>query len=52
MPITGKTLYVADRNEWRAWLAENYDKEKEVWLIKAYEKKLKIFPVLQRVQMV
>jgi uncharacterized protein YdeI (YjbR/CyaY-like superfamily) len=33
MPITGKTLYVADRNEWRTWLAENYDKEKEVWLI-------------------
>ena len=33
MPITGKTLYIADRNEWRAWLAENYDTEKEIWLI-------------------
>jgi uncharacterized protein YdeI (YjbR/CyaY-like superfamily) len=33
MPITEKTLYVAERNAWRAWLAENYDKEKEVWLI-------------------
>ena len=33
MPITGKTLYVTDRSEWRTWLAENYDKEKEVWLI-------------------
>ena len=33
MPITGKTLYVAERSAWRAWLAENYDKEKEVWLI-------------------
>jgi uncharacterized protein YdeI (YjbR/CyaY-like superfamily) len=33
MPITGKTVYLADRNAWRAWLEENYDKEKEVWLI-------------------
>jgi uncharacterized protein YdeI (YjbR/CyaY-like superfamily) len=33
MPITGKTLYVVERNAWRAWLAENYDNEKEVWLI-------------------
>jgi uncharacterized protein YdeI (YjbR/CyaY-like superfamily) len=33
MPIPEKTLYVADRRAWRAWLAENYDKEKEVWLI-------------------
>jgi uncharacterized protein YdeI (YjbR/CyaY-like superfamily) len=28
-----KTIYVTDRNAWRAWLAEHYDKEKEVWLI-------------------
>jgi uncharacterized protein YdeI (YjbR/CyaY-like superfamily) len=33
MLIAGKTLYVTDKNEWRTWLAENYDKEKEVWLI-------------------
>ena len=33
----GKTLYVTDRQKWRAWLAENYDKEKEIWLI--YPKK-------------
>ena len=29
----GKTFYTADRKEWRAWLAENYDKEDEVWLV-------------------
>lgn len=29
----GKTVYFADRQEWRDWLAENYDKEKEIWLI-------------------
>ncbi len=33
----GKTLYVTDRQAWRKWLAENYDKEKEIWLI--YPKK-------------
>jgi uncharacterized protein YdeI (YjbR/CyaY-like superfamily) len=33
----GKTLYVTDRQVWRAWLAENYSKEKEIWLI--YPKK-------------
>ncbi len=33
----GKTVYFADRQSWRAWLAENYDKEKEIWLI--YPKK-------------
>jgi uncharacterized protein YdeI (YjbR/CyaY-like superfamily) len=30
---TEKTIYVTDRSAWRAWLAEHYDKEKEVWLI-------------------
>jgi len=34
----GKTLYVINRQTWRAWLAENYDKEKEIWLI--YPKKV------------
>jgi len=29
----GKTLYVADRKNWRSWLQKNHDKEKEVWLI-------------------
>ncbi len=33
----GKKLYVTDRQTWRAWLAENYDKEKEIWLV--YPKK-------------
>jgi uncharacterized protein YdeI (YjbR/CyaY-like superfamily) len=33
----GKTLYVTDKQTWRAWLTENYDKEKEIWLI--YPKK-------------
>jgi uncharacterized protein YdeI (YjbR/CyaY-like superfamily) len=28
-----KTLYVTDRNDWRAWLEKNFDKEKEIWLI-------------------
>jgi len=28
----GKALYVSDRKAWRAWLAKNHDKEKEVWL--------------------
>ena len=29
----GKTLRVENRNEWREWLAANFDKEKEIWLI-------------------
>jgi uncharacterized protein YdeI (YjbR/CyaY-like superfamily) len=29
----GKTLYVKDRKAWRDWLAANFDKEKEIWLI-------------------
>jgi uncharacterized protein YdeI (YjbR/CyaY-like superfamily) len=28
-----KTLYVANREEWRAWLQANYASESEVWLI-------------------
>jgi uncharacterized protein YdeI (YjbR/CyaY-like superfamily) len=28
-----KTLYVADRHQWRAWLEKNHDTESEVWLI-------------------
>ncbi len=30
---SGKAVYLVDRKAWRAWLAEHYDKEKEVWLI-------------------
>jgi len=29
----GKTLYVTNRNDWRAWLAKNHNNKKEVWLI-------------------
>lgn len=28
-----KSLYVANREEWRAWLEKNYAREKEVWLV-------------------
>lgn len=33
----GRTLYVSKRKTWRTWLAKNYKKEKEIWLI--YPKK-------------
>jgi len=29
-----ETLYVRDRNQWRAWLEKNHDKAPEVWLVK------------------
>ena len=32
MEIT-RTFYAADRESWRAWLAEHYRTEKEVWLV-------------------
>jgi uncharacterized protein YdeI (YjbR/CyaY-like superfamily) len=32
MPVT-KTVYAANREEWRAWLAKHHDSETEVWLI-------------------
>ena len=32
MEIT-RTLYVADREAWRAWLAEHYRTERDVWLV-------------------
>jgi uncharacterized protein YdeI (YjbR/CyaY-like superfamily) len=28
-----KTLYVTDRDDWRAWLKRNHSSQKEVWLI-------------------
>lgn len=36
MPIMNaqiKTLQVSSRQEWRNWLEENHDKEKEIWLV-------------------
>lgn len=35
--FVGNELYFVDRAAWRAWLSENHDKEKEVWLL--YPKK-------------
>ncbi len=29
----GETLYVKDRKKWREWLAKNYNKKKEIWLV-------------------
>ena len=29
----GETLYLSEREAWRAWLADNYDKKEEIWLI-------------------
>jgi uncharacterized protein YdeI (YjbR/CyaY-like superfamily) len=29
----GKTMYLTKRDEWRKWLAEHHDTEKEIWLI-------------------
>lgn len=28
-----KTLYVTTREEWRRWLGENFETEKEIWLV-------------------
>ncbi len=33
----GKTIYLSDRQTWRSWLEEHFNKEKEIWLI--YPKK-------------
>lgn len=33
----GKTLYVHEREKWREWLQQNFDKESEIWLM--YPKK-------------
>lgn len=29
----GETLYASNRKDWRAWLAKNFDKKHEIWLI-------------------
>ena len=29
----GRTLYITNRKAWRAWLARNHAREKEIWLI-------------------
>jgi hypothetical protein len=31
--LPGKTFYTSDRQAWRQWLAENHDREPEIWLI-------------------
>ena len=28
-----KTVYRTDRGRWRAWLAERYETEKEIWFV-------------------
>lgn len=33
MPEITKTLYVGTVKKWRDWLAKNYQKEREIWLI-------------------
>ena len=33
-----KALYFRDGHEWRKWLEENHDKEKEAWLVQ-YKKR-------------
>jgi len=30
---TQKILYVTERKDWRKWLENNFDKEKEIWLV-------------------
>ena len=29
----GKTFYAATRNDWHAWLAENFNKASDIWLV-------------------
>jgi len=29
----GKTVYFAERDDWRNWLGEHYDNQKEIWLV-------------------
>jgi hypothetical protein len=31
--VPENTFYAADRQEWRAWLSENHDREPEIWLV-------------------
>jgi len=40
-----KTIELRDRTEWRAWLAENHDRENEIWLI--YYKKATGIPSIE-----
>lgn len=40
-----KTIEVKDRKEWRAWLAENHDREYEIWVI--YYKKATGIPSIE-----
>ena len=29
----GKTLYIIDRADWRAWLEKHFEREPEIWLV-------------------
>jgi len=40
-----KTLEIKNRGEWRAWLAENHDRESEIWLV--YYKKATGIPGIE-----
>lgn len=40
-----KTIELKNRVEWRAWLIENHDREKEIWLI--YYKKVTGIPSIE-----
>ena len=31
--MIGNTFYTADRAQWRAWLAEHFETEKEIWFV-------------------
>lgn len=33
MLMDDSVFYTADRAEWRAWLAEHFDTEKEIWFV-------------------
>ena len=33
MPEITETFYTSDPQEWRAWLASNWDKKSEIWLV-------------------
>ncbi len=32
-PSSDQTLYIHKRNEWRRWLAENFESKPEIWLV-------------------
>jgi len=40
-----KTIHITDRDAWRAWLADNFDRETEIWLV--YNKKETSLPSIE-----